>query len=35
LLVVSEHLQPVAPVEFQLGQRGIAIPVAVGATSDL
>lgn len=35
LLVVSEHLQPVAPVEFQLGQRGIVIPVAVGATWEL
>jgi hypothetical protein len=32
LLVVSAHLQPVVPVEFQPGQRGIAIPVAVGAT---
>lgn len=32
LLVVSAHLQPVAPVEFTLGQRGIAIPVVVGAT---
>ena len=32
LLVVGAHLQPVVPVEFTLGQRGIAIPVVVGAT---
>ena len=32
LLVVSAHLLPAAPVEFSLGQRGLAIPVEVGAT---
>jgi hypothetical protein len=32
LLVASAHLQPVAPVEFTPGQRGLAIPVVVGAT---